>query len=132
MVGTENFRFSGSGGVSFDGSIQTSLVRSESFQQLRLESPTRTLKVQAPEGVAIESRAGDITAACRKDLTLQSKEGRIWLDSEKVELRNIKTALPTTRGRTYTGIHQLCVCENGRLFLSPPEGRCQADSEVCK
>ncbi|XP_076319360.1 zeta-sarcoglycan-like [Tachypleus tridentatus] len=119
MVAADKFRVSGSGGVIFDGSIQTPLVRSESFQQLRLESPTRTLKVGAPEGVAIESRAGDITAACRKDLTLRSKEGKIWFDSEKIELKNIKIALPTTRGRTYAGIYQLCVCENGRLFLSP-------------
>ncbi|XP_076319359.1 zeta-sarcoglycan-like isoform X2 [Tachypleus tridentatus] len=132
MVAADKFRVSGSGGVIFDGSIQTPLVRSESFQQLRLESPTRTLKVGAPEGVAIESRAGDITAACRKDLTLRSKEGKIWFDSEKIELKNIKIALPTTRGRTYAGIYQLCVCENGRLFLSPPEGHCQADDVVCK
>lgn len=43
----------------------------------RLESPTRTLNIKAPEGVGIESRAGDISASCLKDLKLQSKEGSV-------------------------------------------------------
>lgn len=57
---------------------------------------------------------------------------QIWLDSERVELRNLKTAIPTTRGRSYSGIYQLCACENGRLFVAPPEKACQADNVVCK
>lgn len=131
-ISAERLRVTGSGGIRFDGSVQTPFVRAEPFQQLKLESPTRTLNIKAPEGVGIESRAGDISASCLKDLKLQSKEGSIWLDSERVELRNLKTAIPTTRGRSYSGIYQLCACENGRLFVAPPEKPCQADNIVCK
>ncbi|GIX87399.1 hypothetical protein CDAR_256341, partial [Caerostris darwini] len=95
-----------------------------------LESPTRTLRVQAPEGIGIESKTSDISATCLKDLKLQSKEGRIWLDSEQILFRNLRTALPTSRGRSYHGIYAMCSCENGRLFLSSPEGHCQADEEI--
>ncbi|GFY74694.1 zeta-sarcoglycan [Trichonephila inaurata madagascariensis] len=132
VISAERLRVTGSGGINFQGSVQTPFVTAEPFQQLRLESPTRTLHVKAPEGIGIESRAGDISASCLKDLKLQSKEGTIWLDSERVELRNLKTAIPTTRGRSYPGIYQLCACENGRLFLAPPEKACQADNIVCK
>ncbi|XP_055926842.1 delta-sarcoglycan-like [Argiope bruennichi] len=132
VISTERLRVTGSGGIRFQGSVQTPLVTAEPFQQLRLESPTRTLNVKAPEGIGIESRAGDISASCLKDLKLTSKEGSIWLDSERVELRNLKTAIPTTRGRSYPGIYQLCACENGRLFLAPPEKACQADNIVCR
>lgn len=132
MVAAKRLRVTGSGGVRFEGSVQTPFIHAEPFQQLRLESPTRTLQVKAPEGIGVESRAGDISASCLKDLTLQSKEGTIWLDSERVELKNLKTAFPSTRGRSYPGIYQLCACENGRLFLAPPEISCQADNVVCK
>ncbi|KAG8198425.1 hypothetical protein JTE90_021666 [Oedothorax gibbosus] len=132
VLSAERLRVTGPGGIRFQGSVQTPFVRAEPFQQLRLESPTRTLQVKAPEGIGIESRAGDISASCLKDLKLQSKEGTIWLDSERVELRNLKTAIPTTRGRSYPGIYQLCACENGRLFLAPPEKSCQADNIVCQ
>ncbi|XP_023235191.1 delta-sarcoglycan-like isoform X2 [Centruroides sculpturatus] len=131
-IATQRLRITGVGGVRFEGSIQTPLVRAEPYEQLRLESPTRKLKVQAPHGVEIQSRAGDVIASCLKDMKLESKQGAIWLDSDKIEMKNLKTALPTTRGRSYPGIYQLCVCENGRMFLSPSQGFCQADDLVCK
>lgn len=43
----------------------------------RLESPTRSLEVKGPQGVAIESRAGDISASCLTDLKLQSLAGAV-------------------------------------------------------
>ncbi|KAF8785370.1 Delta-sarcoglycan like protein [Argiope bruennichi] len=111
VISTERLRVTGSGGIRFQGSVQTPLVTAEPFQQ---------------------STSRDISASCLKDLKLTSKEGSIWLDSERVELRNLKTAIPTTRGRSYPGIYQLCACENGRLFLAPPEKACQADNIVCR
>ena len=33
--------------------------------------------MNAPEGIGIESRAGDISATCLKDFTLQSREGSV-------------------------------------------------------
>ncbi|KAG8199673.1 hypothetical protein JTE90_022123 [Oedothorax gibbosus] len=132
IMSADKMRVTGKGGVTFTGSIQTPIIKSEPSRQLRLESPTRTLRVKAPEGVGIESKTGDISATCLKDLRLQSREGSIWLDSDQVLLRNLRTALPTSRGRSYQGIFSMCSCENGRLFLSSPDGHCQADEEICK
>ncbi|GBO04631.1 hypothetical protein AVEN_31795-1, partial [Araneus ventricosus] len=66
----------GKGGVTFSGSIQTPVIKSEPSRQLKLESPTRTLRVHAPEGIGIESKTSDISATCLKDFHLQSREGR--------------------------------------------------------
>lgn len=44
---------------------------------LRLESPTRTLTLEAPRGVEVNAGVGDFTAYCRKDLLLQSSEGEV-------------------------------------------------------
>lgn len=43
----------------------------------RLESPTRSLYMEAPKGVKIEADAGDFQATCRSDLRLESKDGEV-------------------------------------------------------
>ncbi|CAM1292318.1 SGCD (predicted) [Pycnogonum litorale] len=133
-IATDTVRLTGPGGAVFDGSIQTPIVKSGPFQQLRLESPTRKIKLSAPEGVSIVSRVGDITASCLYDLYLQSTDGSISLNSAKIEMKNVPVveARRHNEGHFQRGIFQLCSCENGRLFLSHPEDRCQADSKVCK
>ncbi|KAM7303895.1 delta-sarcoglycan [Ixodes scapularis] len=120
------------GGVRFDGSVQTPLVRAETFQQLMLESPTRRLVVQGPQGVLVESRAGDIGISCHRNLTLKSKEGEVQLDSDRIVFPNLRTALPASSGSPYQNVYQVCVCQSGTLFLSRAEGQCQADEYVCK
>nr|CAD7195823.1 unnamed protein product [Timema douglasi] len=75
VVGAKVLRVTGEGGAIFDGTVQTPIVRADSGHELRLESPTRSLKVRAPLGVLIESRAGDISASCLTDLKLQSLAG---------------------------------------------------------
>lgn len=132
LTAADKMRVTGKGGVTFQGSIQTPTIKSEPSEKLRLESPTRRLKVKAPEGIGIESKTGDISATCMNDLKLKSKEGTIWLDSEKVLFPNLRTVFPTNRGRSYQGIYEMCSCENGRLFLSLPDGHCQADDQVCQ
>ncbi len=77
QVGAELLRVTGEGGAVFHGSVQTPLVRPEAGNELRLESPTRSLTVFALQGVALESRAGDITATCLNELRLQSKAGAV-------------------------------------------------------
>ncbi|XP_033609788.1 delta-sarcoglycan isoform X2 [Cryptotermes secundus] len=141
VVGAEVLRVTGDGGAIFDGTVQTPLVRADSGNELRLESPTRSLEVRAPLGVLMESRAGDISASCLTDLKLQSVAGAVRLDSANVYLSGLKTATPTPQPPPSRGLHptrheiyQLCVCSNGKLFLAPPEGLCAADndSSVCR
>ncbi|KAL3238266.1 hypothetical protein MRX96_021947 [Rhipicephalus microplus] len=78
----------------------------------KLESPTRRLKVEAPQGVLVESKAGDISVACHRNLTLQSRQGEIFLDSERIVFQNLKTPLPASSGSPYKN--------------------CRADDSVCK
>ncbi|XP_029843042.1 delta-sarcoglycan [Ixodes scapularis] len=131
-VAADTLRVTGPGGVRFDGSVQTPLVRAETFQQLMLESPTRRLVVQGPQGVLVESRAGDIGISCHRNLTLKSKEGEVQLDSDRIVFPNLRTALPASSGSPYQNVYQVCVCQSGTLFLSRAEGQCQADEYVCK
>lgn len=131
-VAADSLKVTGPGGVRFDGSVQTPLVRAETFKQLKLESPTRRLVVEGPQGVLIESKAGDISVACHRNLTLQSNQGEIFLDSERLVFQNLKTPLPALSGSPYKNVYQLCVCQTGVLFLSDPDGHCRADDSVCK
>lgn len=45
----------------------------------RLESPTRSLLLEAPKGIQILAEAGDIQAICRNELRLESKDGEVGL-----------------------------------------------------
>lgn len=47
----------------------------------RLESPTRSLLMEAPKGIQILAEAGDIQAICRNELRLESKDGEVSFGS---------------------------------------------------
>ncbi|GAB6026898.1 hypothetical protein CHUAL_013543 [Chamberlinius hualienensis] len=133
QVAAESLKVTGSGGAIFDGSIQTPLVIAEPGHQLRLESPTRSLEMEAPRGIALESVAGDIVASCLTDLRLQSTDGSITMDAEKIVLKNLVEAPVTTKPQNSESVtvYQLCACLNGRLFLAEPKEHCQGDSSIC-
>lgn len=44
---------------------------------LRLESPTRTLTMEAPRGVEVSTDKGSLKVSGRKDLHLESSEGEV-------------------------------------------------------
>ncbi|XP_048053382.1 zeta-sarcoglycan isoform X2 [Megalobrama amblycephala] len=76
-IGTDKLRVTGNEGVVFSHSVETPHVRAEPFQDLKLESPTRTLTLEAPKGVEVNAGVGEFKASCRKDLTLESSEGEL-------------------------------------------------------
>lgn len=151
VVGAEMLRVTGDGGAVFKTSVQTPLVRGDSSGGLRLESATRSLKISAPQQVAIESWANDISASCLTDLKLQSVHGAIRLDAKSLFIKGLKAASPSqnhssreqqqqqqqhtsrTSGghQSHTTIYQLCACANGKLFLARSEETCQADKTIC-
>lgn len=47
----------------------------------RLESASRKLELSGPQGVTIESRAGDITVSCLMDVKLQSIAGAVRIQA---------------------------------------------------
>ncbi|XP_070169107.1 zeta-sarcoglycan isoform X2 [Polyergus mexicanus] len=144
IVGAEMLRVTGEGGAVFQGSVQTPLVRGESGRGLRLESATRSLKISAPERIAIESWASEISASCLTDLKLHSGHGAIRLDAKSIYMKGLKTAMPVQQQQQHSGrsssphqsqrettIYQLCACASGKLFLARPEASCQADKSIC-
>ncbi|XP_072040440.1 zeta-sarcoglycan-like isoform X2 [Amphiura filiformis] len=128
-IGTEKLTFTGREGAVFDSAIQTPSIIAESGQSLSIESLTGKLNIEAPEGIQLRGGAGQITASCLTGLNFQSTQGKILLDSPRIELKNLPTGSAGTSNSQ--GVFELCTCENGRLFLAPPESGCQATVDLC-
>ncbi|XP_058796290.1 delta-sarcoglycan isoform X2 [Phymastichus coffea] len=140
VVGAKTLKITGVGGAVFDGSVQTPLVNSEAGRDLRLESATRSLEIRAPQRISIESSAGGIEADCLSQLRLSSRQGTVTLDARAVFLKGLlaphetssssRRRMPSNRSDGIA-VYQLCACGDGKLFLAPPDGVCQADKTVC-
>ncbi|XP_037782810.1 delta-sarcoglycan-like [Penaeus monodon] len=134
LVGAQHLTVTGEGGAVFSGSVQTSHVTAPISESLLLESMTRSLEVTAPQGVALESRAGNITASSLRDFTLQSTGGVIKFDTPNIFVRGLRTSTirTTDSSEALPDVYQVCVCSSGRLFLAKPGGVCAADNKFCK
>ncbi|EDL33797.1 sarcoglycan, delta (dystrophin-associated glycoprotein), isoform CRA_c [Mus musculus] len=132
VVGAERLRVLGAEGTVFPKSIETPNVRADPFKELRLESPTRSLVMEAPKGVEINAEAGNMEAICRSELRLESKDGEIKLDAAKIKLPRLPRGSYTPTG-TRQKVFEVCVCANGRLFLSQAGtgSTCQINTSVC-
>uniref|UniRef100_A0A8D1IN75 Sarcoglycan zeta n=1 Tax=Sus scrofa TaxID=9823 RepID=A0A8D1IN75_PIG len=136
-IGAEKLKVTGTEGAVFGHSVETPHIRAEPSQDLRLESPTRSLIMEAPRGVQVSAAAGDFKAACRKELHLQSTEGEIFLNADTIRLGNLPTgsfssSSPSSSHSRQT-VYELCVCPNGKLYLSPAGvgSTCQSSSNIC-
>ncbi|XP_023074927.1 zeta-sarcoglycan isoform X2 [Piliocolobus tephrosceles] len=136
-IGAEKLKVTGTEGAVFGHSVETPHIRAEPSQDLRLESPTRSLIMEAPRGVQVSAAAGDFKATCRKELHLQSTEGEIFLNAETIRLGNLPTgsfssSSPSSSSSRQT-VYELCVCPNGKLYLSPAGvgSTCQSSSNIC-
>ncbi|XP_011503975.1 PREDICTED: delta-sarcoglycan-like [Ceratosolen solmsi marchali] len=120
--------------------------RDSAISHFRLESATRSLEVRAPHGINVESSAGEISATCLSHMKLTSRDGAVTIESRRVFLKGLRTALLPEHGSSTKSsgkrqgntnksegiaVYQLCACANGRLFLAPAEGICQADKSLC-
>eukprot|EP00064_Thunnus_orientalis_P003291 superscaffoldBa00000262_g3300 len=126
----------GAEGAVFSKSVETPHVRAEPFKELRLESPTRSLLMEAPKGIQILAEAGDIQAICRNELRLESKDGEISLDARRIRLMRLpegKASTSSSSSGTRQTVYEVCVCPNGRLFLSQAGtgSTCQISNNVC-
>ncbi|XP_048638759.1 delta-sarcoglycan isoform X1 [Marmota marmota marmota] len=132
VVGAERLRVLGAEGTVFPKSLETPNVRADPFKELRLESPTRSLVMEAPKGVEINAEAGNMEATCRTELRLESKDGEIRLDAAKIKLPRLPHGSYTPTG-TRQKVFEICVCANGRLFLSQAGtgSTCQINTSVC-
>ncbi|XP_064205752.1 delta-sarcoglycan isoform X2 [Anguilla rostrata] len=132
VVGSERLRVMGAEGAVFTGSIETPHVRAEPFKELRLESPTRSLFMEAPKGVQLLAEVGDIQAICKNELRLESKDGEIILDAREIRLLRLPEGKASVTASRQT-VFEVCVCSNGKLFLSQAGtgSTCQINNSVC-
>ncbi|XP_042706929.1 delta-sarcoglycan isoform X4 [Chrysemys picta bellii] len=132
VVGAERLRVLGAEGTVFPKSIETPSVRADPFKELRLESPTRSLVMEAPKGIEINAEAGNMEATCRTELRLESKDGEITLNAANIRLPRLPLASHSSTGSRQK-IYELCVCSNGRLFLSQAgaSSTCQINTSIC-
>ncbi|XP_023570817.1 gamma-sarcoglycan [Octodon degus] len=132
VVGTDKLRVTGPEGALFEHSVETPLLRADPFEDLRLESPTRSLSMDAPRGIHINARAGKIEALSQMDIMFQSSDGMLVLDAESVCL---PTLVQGTQGRSGSlrGLYEVCACPDGKLYLSTAGvgTTCQEHSQVC-
>ncbi|KPP77894.1 gamma-sarcoglycan-like [Scleropages formosus] len=117
VVGVEKLRVTGPQGAIFEHSVETPQVRAEPFKDLRLESPTRTLIMDAPRGVHIKAMAGNIEATSNLDVLLHTSEGMVILDAENVRLAKLPMGKGGVAGIAQ-GLYEVCVCPSGKLYLT--------------
>lgn len=122
----ENLRILDDGGSVFEGAIQTALIRPESDTPLSLESPTRNLNLEAGQDIEVISAAGEIYLSSLLDININSKQGEIRLDSGNI----LFSGLPKSESRG-NAQYQLCICQNGRLFMAMDGADCRADRAIC-
>lgn len=117
VIGPDKLRVTGPEGALFQHSVEVPLLKSELLKDLRLESPTRSLSLDAPKGVHLKALAGNIEAASNMDVILQSSIGLLVLDAETVRMPSLPLSEGGVSGNTQ-GLYEVCVCPSGKLFLS--------------
>nr|XP_055215647.1 gamma-sarcoglycan isoform X1 [Gorilla gorilla gorilla] len=132
VVGTDKLRVTGPEGALFEHSVETPLVRADPFQDLRLESPTRSLSMDAPRGVHIQAHAGKIEALSQMDILFHSSDGMLVLDAETVCLPKLVQGTWGPSGSSQS-LYEICVCPDGKLYLSVAgvSTTCQEHSHIC-
>ncbi|XP_064208663.1 gamma-sarcoglycan-like [Anguilla rostrata] len=131
-VGAEKLRVTGPDGALFEHSIETPLIRSANFEDLRLESPTRSLSMDAPKGVSVHAVAGGAEAVSNMDIVLLSRDGMVVLDAGTLRLPKLPLGTGGKRGATQ-GLYEVCMCPDGRLYASAAGAgsTCHENSQDC-
>ncbi|XP_056298506.1 zeta-sarcoglycan-like isoform X2 [Pseudoliparis swirei] len=133
---TERFTVTGSEGAVFGHSVETPLIQAKASEDLKLESPTRTLTMEAPRGVEVSAAKGPLKVSGRKDLQLESTEGEILLDAQTIQLGRLPLGVYTESPNQASGeqaVYEVCVCPSGKIYRAPAEtsSTCQAMSNIC-
>ncbi|XP_012893484.1 PREDICTED: gamma-sarcoglycan [Dipodomys ordii] len=131
-IGTDRLRVTGPEGALFEHSVETPLVRAHPFPDLRLESPTRSLSMDAPKGINIKAHAGKIEALSQMDILLQSSEGMLVIDSETLCLPKLGQGTWGPSGSSQE-LYEVCACPDGKLYLTMAgvSTTCQEHSHIC-
>ena len=60
--------------ANFTGALQTEDVRAPPYKHLELHSPTRSVYLQAPEHINLNTKGGDIFVQSKLSASFESKE----------------------------------------------------------
>ncbi|KAK3577075.1 hypothetical protein CHS0354_037101 [Potamilus streckersoni] len=118
------------GKAVFDGSVETPLLRGPITDSLRLESASSSIMLSGPEGISVQAPAGNILIKSSNDISIQA-DNKIFFNSTSLFLKNVPVSSRKKNGHTYAGVYQLCMCENGRLFLVSASGECVPTKTIC-
>ncbi|XP_048196798.1 gamma-sarcoglycan [Perognathus longimembris pacificus] len=131
-IGTDRLRVTGPEGALCEHSVETPLVRADPFPDLRLESPTRSLSMDAPKGINIKAHAGKIEALSQMDILLQSSEGMLVIDSASLHLPELVQGSWGPSGSAQE-LYEVCVCPDGKLYstVAGVSSTCLEHSHIC-
>ncbi|XP_028582173.2 gamma-sarcoglycan isoform X1 [Podarcis muralis] len=135
-IGTDRLRVTGPEGALCEHSIETPLIKGvrglDNAKELRLESPTRSLTMDAPRGINIKAESGTITALSHLDIKLQSSDSMLMLNAG---LRLPKLPQGTSGDSEISfGLYEVCVCTDGKLYLAVADvvSTCLYYSQACE
>lgn len=129
VVGVDEMKYPGKAVV--ESCIHTPTVVSQKDKSLTVSSENSSVHIVGDQGIFIKSSNGDVEIKSYNQIILKSDQGGIYLDAENLFIKNIVVSNATAGGTSKEGVHQLCMCDNGRLFLGPASGDCLATQDTC-
>ncbi|NXS19007.1 SGCD protein, partial [Mystacornis crossleyi] len=133
VVGAERLRVLGAEGTVFPKSIETPNVRADPFKELSLELFEFSLCIHGTEHSEIRAGCHSCRTICIPlPESMWTGMPGITLNSAKIKLPNLPQGSSSSAGSRQK-IYELCVCPNGRLFLSQAgsSSTCQINTSVC-
>ncbi|XP_062983089.1 gamma-sarcoglycan [Elgaria multicarinata webbii] len=137
IVGPDKLRVTGPEGALCEHSIETPLIKgikdAKGDKELRLESPTRSLSMDAPRGIHIKAQNGAFKAVSLLDIKLHSSNGVLRLDAETLRLSKLPAGTTGESGESQ-GLYEVCVCQDGKLYLTEAakDSNCVKYSRDCQ
>ncbi|KAJ6662338.1 hypothetical protein lerEdw1_012502 [Lerista edwardsae] len=129
-IGVDKLRVTGPEGALCEHSVETPFIRSED-EELKLESPTRTLSMDAPRGIRIKAQLGGLEALSHEDIKFHTS-GLLTLDANTLRLPTLPEGIDDESGSQE--LYEICVCPDGKLYLAVAalESACLEYSNVCQ
>lgn len=123
LFASDKLEFSSPNGAHFSGSVETEYLRAPPRKDLRLASLTRSLYIDAPEGMTFRSAGGDVGITSFKDVTVKSIDGMIKLDGKKISFNNLRQV--NSGGSPDPKVREVCICPSGQLVLATAGSNCK-------
>ncbi|XP_028397882.1 zeta-sarcoglycan-like [Dendronephthya gigantea] len=115
--------------VNFTGALQTEKVRSPPSKHLELHSPTRSVRLEAPEMIEITTKAGDISVKSKYSASFTSNE--FIFDGKKIVFKDLPVMKAGGKINN-SDAKEVCLCPNGRMFAAWSGTNCSTAVDICK